>query len=98
MFEKIFLFFFQKPLDKSPKVWYNKYRKKERENKKRMKFYDYTVKNENGTWGKMLTEDETKVLLDAINNEGGVGAKFTITKVDVKNGIIYGTRVYRNNY
>jgi hypothetical protein len=63
-----------------------------------MKVYDYAVKNENGTYGKMLTEEEAKVLFDAINNEGAVEVKFTITKVDVENGIIYGTRVYRTTY
>ncbi len=63
-----------------------------------MKFYDYAIKNEDGTYGKLLTEDEANVLFTAINQRGMVEVRFTISQVDVENGIIYGTSAYRSTY
>ena len=63
-----------------------------------MKFYDYNAKNEDGTYGRMLTEEEVANLANAMDCNKMYIVKFVVSKMDVENGVVYGSTTRTTNY
>lgn len=66
-----------------------------------MKVYDYARRDENGKFGRFLTEEEVATLMKRMNendNNPMVYTKFVVDKVDLENGIVYGSTWYKDNY
>ena len=66
-----------------------------------MKIYDYARRDENGKFGRFLTGEEVAELMQRMNNNDNnpmVYTYFTVHKVDMENGVVYGTTNTKDNY
>ena len=66
-----------------------------------MRIFDYAKRDENGKFGRFLTEEEVAQLMERMNNNDNnpmVFTYFTVCKVDMENGVVYGRTTAKDNY
>lgn len=66
-----------------------------------MKVFDYWAKDENGKYGRFLTEEEVANLIgrmDKNDKNPMIYTYFMVSKVDLENGIVYGSTTSKSAY
>ena len=66
-----------------------------------MKVFDYCRKDENGKYGRFLTEEEVTTLIKRMDNNDKNPMTYTyfmVDKVDLENGIVYGSTTSKSAY